>query len=75
MADPKTTHVTREMVRHARGKDDERDGEIARLRAALEWYRDRTAECRLIHSGGDAGRAALSADGGKRAREALSYVG
>lgn len=44
------------------------------LRATLRWYADRTAECRLVHSGGDDGRAALAADGGKRAREALGDV-
>ena len=45
--------------------------EIERLRAALEWYAEQARLCRLIHREGDAGRKALDADGGKRAREAL----
>ena len=39
---------------------------------ALEWYAEQARLCRLIHSEGDSGRAALSDDGGKRARAALS---
>lgn len=49
-----------------------RDVEIATLRAALEWYEQNARLCRLIHSGGDAGRQALSDDGGDRARAALA---
>ena len=49
----------------------EKDAEIARLREALEWYGEQARLCRLIHSEGDAGRAALSEDGGKCARAAL----
>lgn len=41
---------------------------------ALRWYEDRAAGCRLIHSGGDADRQALDADGGKRARAALALL-
>ena len=39
---------------------------------ALEWYAEQARLCRFIHREGDAGRNALSADGGKRAREALN---
>lgn len=42
------------------------------LREALEWYGEQARLCRLIHSEGDAGRYALSNDGGKRARAALT---
>jgi hypothetical protein len=45
---------------------------VAGLVEALEWYAEQTRLCRLIHSEGDAGRNALAADGGKRAREALT---
>jgi hypothetical protein len=38
---------------------------------ALEWYAEQARLCRLIHSEGDAGRRALSNDGGKQARAAL----
>lgn len=41
---------------------------IAEMDAALEWYGENARLCRLIHSGGDAGRSALAEDGGKRAR-------
>lgn len=37
------------------------------LIATLEWYGEQARLCRLIHSGGDSGRQALAADGGKRA--------
>lgn len=42
------------------------------LRRALAWYCEQATECRKIGSIGDAGRHALSADGGKRAREVLA---
>jgi hypothetical protein len=45
--------------------------ENEKLRAALEWYGEQARLARLIHSEGDAGRYALAADGGKRARVAL----
>lgn len=47
------------------------EAERDRLRAVLIWYENNAAGCRLIHSGGDAHRAALAADGGNRARAAL----
>jgi hypothetical protein len=56
------------------------EAENARLRAlplkdeverVLIWYENNGAGCRLIHSGGDAHRAALAADGGNRARALL----
>lgn len=45
------------------------------VEAALAWYGEQARLARLIHSEGDAGRHALAADGGKRAREALSSTG
>ncbi len=42
-----------------------------RLREVLEWYGEQARLCRLIHGEGDAGRQALSNDGGQRARAAL----
>lgn len=39
---------------------------------ALEWYGEMARKVRLIHSGGDAARSALSEDGGKRAIAALA---
>ena len=51
---------------------DPRIAELAaKLREALEWYGEQARLCRLIHSEGDAGRHALSSDGGTRARAAL----
>lgn len=47
------------------------DDRIAKLEAELSWYGEQTRLCRLIHSEGDAGRHALAADGGKRARQVL----
>lgn len=41
------------------------------LRAALEWYAERVADCRKITPEGDNARQALDLDGGKRARAAL----
>ena len=46
--------------------------EVLQLREALAWYGEQARLARLIHSEGDAGRHALDADGGKRARAALS---
>lgn len=45
------------------------------VREALEWYGEQARLCRLIHTGGDAGRAALADDGGKRARAAVAQQG
>lgn len=53
-------------------RTDPRDAEIATLREALEFYGENARLCRLIHSGGDEGRQALSDDGGKIARAALA---
>jgi uncharacterized protein (DUF3084 family) len=39
---------------------------------ALEWYGEQARLARLIHSEGNAGRNALAADGGKKARAALA---
>ena len=57
-------------------------GEVSAIRAlllayqergrALEWYGEQARLARLIHSEGDAGRRALTDDGGKRARAALT---
>lgn len=43
----------------------------AELREALAWYGEQSRLCRLVHSGGDTGRKALSDDGGTRALAAL----
>jgi hypothetical protein len=42
------------------------------LREELAWYGEQARLARLIHSEGDAGRAALAEDGGKRASALLS---
>jgi hypothetical protein len=42
-----------------------------KVREALAWYGEQARLARLIHREGDAGRHALAADGGKRARAAL----
>lgn len=44
---------------------------ITQLEAALAWYAEQARLARLIHSEGDAGRAALAADGGTRALNVL----
>lgn len=49
--------------------------ENERLAEALRWYAEQTALCRKLGSAGDAGRSALDADGGKRARAALDQEG
>ena len=51
---------------------EKKDCEIERLREALEWYGEQARLARLIHSEGDAGREALSRDGGSKARAALA---
>lgn len=45
--------------------------EIERLRAALEWYAVRVADCRKASSEGVEACRQLDADGGSRARQAL----
>lgn len=47
---------------------------ITALEEALTWYAEQARLCRLIHSEGDAGRNALAADGGERARAALAAI-
>ena len=49
--------------------------QLKTAREALEWYGEQTRLCRLIHSGGDPGRHALSADGGNRAAAAIRSLG
>ena len=44
------------------------DARIKALEEALAWYGKQARLARLIHREGDAGRHALAADGGKRAR-------
>ena len=51
------------------------DTHVRLLREELEWYGEQARLARLSHSGGDAGRHALAADGGKRARAAISRTG
>lgn len=48
------------------------EAQVVALREALAWYGEQARLARLIHSEGDAGRHALQADGGKRARTALA---
>jgi hypothetical protein len=48
--------------------------EKAKLREALAWYGENARLCRLVHREGDAGRHALSDDGGGRARAAIEEV-
>lgn len=60
-----------ERSRVAEAKLAERDAVLAE---ALAWYAEQARLCRLIHSGGDAGRNALAADGGQRARAALARI-
>ena len=43
-----------------------------KLMGAVEWYGEQARLARLIHREGDAGRNALAADGGTRARAALA---
>jgi hypothetical protein len=68
--------IIRDLERQVQSLADQRDdlcAERARLREELAWYGEQARLCRLIHSEGDAGRAALDADGGKRARAALDH--
>lgn len=48
---------------------------IAELEEALTWYGEKAEGCRKLGSIGDPARQALDADGGKRARAALSADG
>lgn len=50
-------------------------GEVERLRAVLGWYAEQVADCRKITSAGDQARKLLDADGGVKARAALSPQG
>ena len=59
-------------IRDLRSALDVERAENNRLRAELAWYGEQSRLARLIHSGGDAGRRALQADGGNRARAALA---
>lgn len=42
------------------------------LLETLKWYGENARLCRLIHREGDAGRNALSEDGGKRAQASIA---
>ena len=44
---------------------------IRELETALKWYGEQARLARLVHSEGDAGRQALAADGGKKAKQLL----
>jgi len=46
----------------------------ARLVGALEWYGEQARLARLIHDEGDAGRHALSRDGGRLATATLATL-
>lgn len=43
-----------------------------RLAEALRWYAEQASLCRKLGAAGDEGRQALDADGGSRARQALT---
>lgn len=47
---------------------------IELMRAALQWYAEKVADCRKISGPGDDARHALDRDGGNRARAALHLV-
>lgn len=49
--------------------------DVAELVEALRWYREVGSLARLVTREGDAGRAAISADGGQRANDALAKIG
>ena len=53
---------------------EEKLHDYAEVLEALEWYSHKAQLCRLIHSGGDVGRHALSSDGGERGRKALAAI-
>lgn len=63
--------------RHVESKKDsiQKERDVARLRAQLEWYGEQARLARLITSEGDKGRNAISADGGARARATLASTG
>lgn len=52
----------------------EKEERVKALEEVLEWYGEQSRLARLIHREGDAGRHAIAADGGKRARSVLSSV-
>jgi hypothetical protein len=68
---PPMTLIEEDDCRAAAALIRAQEAEIAELRKALEWYGEQARLCRIIHREGDAGRNALDADGGKRARAAL----
>lgn len=49
-----------------------RADKVAALVEALAWYGEQSRLARLIHSEGDAGRNAIAADGGDKARAVLA---
>jgi hypothetical protein len=69
--DPAFVHAFKKRAEAAEAEAATLRARVARLEAALIWYENNVAGCRLIHSGGDAHRNALSKDGGTRARDAL----
>jgi hypothetical protein len=63
-------------------REAELRAEVERLRAmldeareVLDWYGEQSRLARLIHREGDAGRHAIAADGGTRARATLAKIG
>lgn len=58
------------IVRHLDAAEAEHDA----LAKALEWYEEQARLCRKLTDDGHVARIALDADGGKRAREALSTL-
>ena len=61
-------------TRAALAADPLSDPRVKALVEVLQWYAEQTRLCRLIHSGGDSGRNALSSDGGTKARAALAAL-
>jgi hypothetical protein len=58
-----------------KARADQAEQTLRTVREVLEWYGEQARLARIVHNEGDAGRHALSADGGKRARAALTGAG
>lgn len=63
------------VIAELRAERDRLAERCERMRETLEWCGEQSRLCLLIHSEGDSGRNALSADGGKRASAALAEKG
>ena len=65
-------HVAQLLAAPAHPAERQEQGEVQRLREALEWYAEKSKQCRKIGADGDDARQALDLDGGFRARDALA---